>query len=78
MDPSWDEDNVNAVEGDQRIREESVDVDNRVGVEGNFNVLALGRQERDVMPASWPMRSASKVIENCCGLWIIIISRTVE
>jgi hypothetical protein len=70
VDPSWDDDDdVSVEDGDQRIRDESVDVDKRVGVEGNFEVVLLGRQERDVMPASWPMRSASKVIENCCDLW---------
>lgn len=57
-------------EGDQRIREESVDVDKRVSgredEEGDGD--RSGRHERDVIPASWPTRSASKVTENCCGL----------
>lgn len=51
------------VDGDQRISEESVEVDNKVGVEP-----PLGLQEREVIPASWPTRSASKVIENC---WVL-------
>jgi hypothetical protein len=40
----WD---LNVVEGDHKIREESVDVDNRVGVE-----LVFGRQRNAVTPAS--------------------------
>jgi len=41
---------VGTVEGDQSIRDESVDVERRVGVDrvDEFE----GRQDRDVMPAS--------------------------
>jgi hypothetical protein len=56
---------VRMVEGDQSISEESVDVESRVGVGSG---VVVGRQERDVIPASCPMRRASNVIENCCGL----------
>ena len=40
------------------IKDESVDVDNRVGVES----IAAGPHETDVTPASCPTSSASKVI----------------
>ena len=51
---------------DQRIREESVDVESNVF----FECLAdEGRQARDVTPASCPTSKASNVIENCCVLW---------
>ena len=50
------------VEGDQRMRDESVEVERRVGVRV---VLVGGRQASEVTPASWPMSRASKVIENC-------------
>jgi hypothetical protein len=43
-DWSWD---LNVVEGDHKIREESVDVDNRVGVG-----LVFGCQRKAVTPAS--------------------------
>lgn len=75
MDPSWD---VTAVEGDQRISEESVDVDRRVSIEADLDaagVVVLGRHESEVIPASWPIRRASKVIENCCDLGVPIKSR---
>lgn len=52
---------VRTVEGDQRMREESVEVDKRVGrLLGESWVLHV----RDVTPASCPMSSASKVTEN--------------
>jgi hypothetical protein len=39
------------VEGDQRIRDESVDVERRVGIW--FSILVeIGRHDRDVIPAS--------------------------
>lgn len=57
--------NVITVEGDQRIRDESVDVERRVGIDKD---AGSGRQESEVMPASWPTRRASNVIENCCAL----------
>ena len=41
------------------IKDESVDVDNRVGVDS----IADGLHETDVTPASCPMSSASKVME---------------
>lgn len=50
------------VEGDHRIREESVEVDRRIGTE----LFAL--HERQVTAASCPIRRASKVTENRCGL----------
>jgi len=45
--------------GDHNIKDESVDVDRRVGL----SAKVLGRHARDVTPASCPMRRASKVIE---------------
>lgn len=30
--------------------------------------MEVGRQDRDVIPASWPTRRASNVIENCRDL----------
>ena len=56
-------------EGDQRMRDESVEVDRRVNGEEEDGDRS-GRHERDVIPASWPTRSASKVTENFCGLKI--------
>lgn len=50
----------NIVEGDQRMTEESVEADNSVGFE-----VIVGRQASEVIPASWPTRRASNVIENC-------------
>ena len=59
---------VMIVEGDQRMSDESVEVERRVGM---GVVAAAGRQESEVTPASWPISRASKVIENCrvlkCG-----------
>jgi len=54
---------VPAEEGDHRIKDESVDVDNRVG-----DPVVAGLQETEVTPASCPTSSASKVIEYCCEL----------
>ena len=51
--------------GDQRMREESVDVDSSVSPECS---VLVGRQARDVTPASCPTRRASNVIENGCVL----------
>ena len=51
--------------GDQRMREESVDVDSNVSFECS---VFEGRQASDVTPASCPMSKASNVIENCCVL----------
>jgi hypothetical protein len=64
------------VEGDQRIREESVDVERRVDV-CHGDVVEVGRQDRDVIPASWPMRRASNVIENWRDLWKNIVSKFI-
>jgi hypothetical protein len=50
---------VPAAEGDHKIKDESVDVDNRVGVDST----EAGLHETEVTPASCPMRSASKVME---------------
>ena len=51
--------------GDQRIREESVDVDSNV----SFECPMFERcQASDVTPASCPTSNASNVIENCCVL----------
>ena len=47
------------------MREESVDVDSSVSLECS---VLVGRQARDVIPASCPMSKASNVIENCCVL----------
>jgi hypothetical protein len=47
-------------EGDHRITDESVDVDSKVGVESDG---VAGLQEREVTPASWPIKSASNVTE---------------
>lgn len=54
VEPSTDE-------GDQRIRDESVEEERMVGTESEPR---LGLHERDVIPNSWPMSSASKVTEN--------------
>ena len=51
--------------GDQRIREESADVDSNESLEC---LVDEGRQARDVTPASCPTSKASNVIENCCLL----------
>ena len=51
--------------GDQRMREESVDVDSSASLE--CSVLE-GHQESDVTPASCPTSKASNVIANCCVL----------
>ena len=51
--------------GDQRIREESVDVDSNVSFESSVFEM---RQASDVTPASCPTSNASNVIENCCVL----------
>lgn len=48
------------IEGDHKIRDESVDVDSKV----DRDFLDVDRQERDVTAASWPTRRASKVTEN--------------
>lgn len=58
---------VKTVDGDHKIRDESVDVDSSVG---EFDAVVCGRQERDVIPASCPMRRASNVTENNCALGI--------
>ena len=50
-----------ASEGDHKITDESVDVDNKVGLDS----VRAGLHETDVTPASWPMSSASNVIEYC-------------
>lgn len=50
------------VEGDQRMSDESVEVERSVGT---GLVLVGGRHASEVTPASWPMSRASKVIENC-------------
>lgn len=53
---------VMMVAGDQRMSDESVEVERRVGT----GVVGVGgRQESEVTPASWPMSRASNVIENC-------------
>jgi hypothetical protein len=76
-EPSRDKDEGdNTVEGDQRIKEESVDVERRVGICPN-DAGEVGRQDRDVIPASWPMRRASKVIENWCDLCARVTSERV-
>lgn len=63
-------------EGDQRMRDESVDVDRRVnGGDDPFvddDDGRSGRHDREVTPASWPTRSASKVTENCRRLGSLI------
>lgn len=56
---------MSTVEGDQIIRDESVDVESRVGTSPDGS---LGLQESDVTPASWPTSSASNVTENNCEL----------
>lgn len=57
------------------MREESVEVERRVNGGAGFpsgndddGDDRFGRHESDVIPASWPTRRASNVIENCCGL----------
>jgi hypothetical protein len=55
---------VSVAEGDHKIREESVDVDSRVGADS----VVLGLHETEVTPASCPMSSASKVMEYCWEL----------
>jgi hypothetical protein len=50
---------------DQRMRDESVDVESNVSFECPVDE---GRQARDVTPASCPTSSASNVMENCCVL----------
>lgn len=50
-------------DGDHNIKEESVDVDNKVGI-CSTDSRELGLQANDVIPASCPIRSASNVIEN--------------
>ena len=53
-------DDVRTVEGDHKIRDESVEVDSNVGtLEADF----CGRQESDVTPASCPIKRASNVTE---------------
>jgi hypothetical protein len=54
--PEWTE------TGDQRMREESVDVESRVSLECPIGEV---RQARDVTPASCPTSNASNIIENC-------------
>lgn len=44
---------------DQSMSDESVDVERSV-----LFALLLGRHDKDVTAASWPTRSASKVMEN--------------
>ncbi len=51
--------------GDQRMREESVDVESSVSLECPDDE---GRQASDVTPASCPTSKASNVTENCCVL----------
>jgi hypothetical protein len=46
--------------GAHMMRDESVDVESNDAFEGD--------QESDVIPASWPIRRASNVIEYCCVL----------
>jgi hypothetical protein len=53
------------VTGDQRMREESVDVESNVSL---CCPVGEGDQARDVTPASCPTSNASNVIENCCVL----------
>jgi hypothetical protein len=50
---------VSTVEGDQRMSEESVEVERSVG---RVSSVVGGRQARLVTPASCPIRRASKVI----------------
>jgi len=57
--PDWTE------TGDQRMREESVDVESSVSLECPIGVV---RHASDVTPASCPTSKASNVIENCCVL----------
>jgi hypothetical protein len=57
-DPWFSESKI--IEGDQRITEESIDVESKVGM-----VVVSILQKRDVTPASWPTRRASNVTENC-------------
>jgi hypothetical protein len=51
--------------GDQRMREESADVESSVSLEC---LVDEGRHARDAIPASCPTSKASNVIENCCVL----------
>ena len=60
VDPSLVEPRI--VDGDHKMREESVEVDRSVCPANRDE----GRHERDVMPASWPTSSASNVMVNCC------------
>lgn len=52
-------------DGDHKMREESVDVESRVGTDVD---TFCGHQEREVTPASCPTSRASKVTENC---WVL-------
>jgi hypothetical protein len=52
------------VAGDHNIKEESVDVDNRVGEDS----VVLGPHPTEVTPASCPMSNASKVTQYCWEL----------
>jgi hypothetical protein len=64
IDDDLSSNDVPSAEGDHRIKDESVDVDNRVGVDS----IVAGFHETDVTPASCPMSSASKVMEYCWAL----------
>lgn len=52
-------------EGDQRMRDESVEDERSVGAEADPEA---GLHDKEVTLASWPTRSASNVIEYFCGL----------
>lgn len=54
-----------AEDGDHNIREESVDVDKRVGTWPIIESPGIGLHANEVIPASCPIKSASNVIENC-------------
>ncbi len=58
-------DDVRTVDGDQRMSDESVDVERRVG---SSSGVRCGRHDKDVTLASCPTRSASKVTENSWDL----------
>lgn len=62
VEPFSEEDLISV--GDHNIKDESVDVDKSVGVRLGVD----GRHERDVTPASCPMRRASNVMEYCAEL----------
>lgn len=62
VEPSCGE--ASTTDGDHSIKEESVEVDNRVGTDPGV----AGLQAREVTADSCPTRRASKVIENCCDL----------